>query len=160
MTAHAITITVLGTPAPQGSKKAFALAGNRARVVDVNPKALNTWREDVKYAAERALAVTAEWERDYPAIVGYFAFCFDRPRSHYRTGKFADLLRDDAPDYHAKMPDLDKLLRSTWDALTAAGVYRDDSRVSQVSATKTYTGQGPRQLDKPGAVITLYGMKP
>ena len=159
MTAHTLTITVYGTPAPQGSKKAFAV-GNRARVVDVNPKALNTWREDVKYAAERALAITPEWERAYPAVSGYFAFCFDRPQSHYHHRKDGVALRKDAPRYHSKRPDLDKLLRSTWDALTSAGVYTDDSRLAEVSATKTYTGQGPRQLHLPGCVITLCGFKP
>jgi Holliday junction resolvase RusA-like endonuclease len=34
------------------------------------------------------------------------------------------------------MPDLDKLLRSTWDALTAARVWEDDGRVIAVAASK------------------------
>jgi Holliday junction resolvase RusA-like endonuclease len=41
---------------------------------------------------------------------------------------------------HTKRPDLDKLLRATFDAVTATGrVWADDSQVVKVTAEKLYT---------------------
>lgn len=150
-----ITVTVYGIPAPQGSKRHV---GNGV-MIENNKPTLTTWREDVKLAALRTLEDTDEdgWDRTAPRIVMHAVFTLPRPKAHYRTGKFAHLLRDNAPIYHAVKPDLDKLLRSTGDALTAAGVYGDDCRISQIFAIKTYpnvTGYGGA-LDRPGARITL-----
>lgn len=63
------------------------------------------------------------------------------------------------PSYPSKMPDLSKLVRSTEDALTSAGVWKDDARVVMCGATKTYPrgtlGADPMALDCPGAVIEI-----
>jgi crossover junction endodeoxyribonuclease RusA len=129
-------------------------------MIESNQKHLDTWREDVKLAAVRALEDHPGWERDYAAVTAHVTFTLPRPKAHYRTGKHADELRPDAPTLHASKPDLDKLLRSTGDALTAAGVYRDDSRLAQVFAVKVYTANGggvPGALDVPGAKIVLTG---
>lgn len=56
-------------------------------------------------------------------------FTLPRPKAHYRTGRNSHLLRDNAPHRPDRLPDLDKLLRSTMDALTAAGVWADDAQV-------------------------------
>ena len=50
--------------------------------------------------------------------------------------------------YPSVMPDLDKLIRSTGDALKTAGVYTDDSRVVGITAVKVYA-------DTPGADIIV-----
>lgn len=123
-------------------------------------KRLAPWREDVKQAALRALDEAPEWQRDYPQVAAHIVFTLPRPRHHYRTGKFAHLLRDGAPHLHGTKPDLDKLLRSVGDALTAAGVYVDDSRLVQVYAVKTYPVSvgNPGALDRPGARIVLTGV--
>jgi Holliday junction resolvase RusA-like endonuclease len=156
LTAHRLSVVIYGTPAPQGSKRHVG----HGIMVDHNAASLHTWREDVKLAALRAMEETPGWERDYPAIAAHIAFTLSRPQSHYRTGKFAHLLRDNAPNLHGTRPDLDKLLRSTWDALTAAGAYRDDCRIAQVYAVKTYPAHtgNPTALDKPGARIVLSGV--
>lgn len=53
---------------------------------------------------------------------------------------------------HIKRPDIDKLLRSTADALTGKA-YKDDSQLTVVRATKRYA-----ELDEqPGAEITVSG---
>jgi len=57
-----------------------------------------------------------------------FLFRFKRPKSHYRTGRNAHILKDDAPQFHTQTPDLDKLIRSTQAALSSV-VWRDDSQV-------------------------------
>lgn len=152
-----ITITVYGRPAPQGSKRHV---GNGVMVE--SSKAVKPWREDVKLAALRALDQHPEWDRGHRALYLSATFTLPRPRSHYRTGKLSGVLRDDAPILHSVAPDLDKLLRSTGDALTAAGVYTDDSRVAVLNASKCYpTPLGcyvfdqPGRLDRPGAVLVL-----
>jgi len=156
-TPHKLAFLVYGTPAPQGSKRHV---GNGV-MIENNKEALTTWREDVKLAALRALDIATGWERDYRCVVAHMVFTLPRPQNHYRTGKFAHLLKDDAPRLHGVKPDLDKLLRSTGDALTAAGVYRDDCRLAQVFAVKVYpssTGYPPGALDRPGARLVLTGV--
>lgn len=69
-------------------------------------------------------------------------FYFPRPKSHYRTGRFAQLLRADAPALHTSAPDLDKLVRLVCDALTIAGVWADDSLATDLRAQKRYAPKG------------------
>jgi crossover junction endodeoxyribonuclease RusA len=75
-------------------------------------------------------------------------FKFPRPKSHYRTGRNAHLLRDDAPEFKMSRPDGEKLERSTYDALTDAGVWRDDAQVVDAHWTKVYS-------DSPGAHLVI-----
>lgn len=157
---HQLVFDVYGTPAPQGSKRHVG----RGIMVESNAEKLRTWREDVKLAALAALEANPEWTREYRTVVAWIAFTMPRPKLHYRTGRFAHLLRDSAPHLHGTKPDLDKLLRSTGDALTAAGVYADDCRIAQVFAVKGYpvlNGHGTEGLlDRPGAHIELTGLVP
>jgi crossover junction endodeoxyribonuclease RusA len=64
-------------------------------------------------------------------------------------------LRDTAPSTPAARPDLDKLLRSTLDALVDAGALADDALVVEVNAAKTYPAGHLEALDTPGAVLIL-----
>lgn len=41
-------------------------------------------------------------------------------------------------ELRAGTPDVDKALRATFDALTEAGIWRDDKLVAQVTASKVY----------------------
>lgn len=118
-------------------------------------KKVKPWREAVKYAA---LDQNHRWPPlDGPLLVE-FAFTFARPKSHYRTGRNAHLLRDSAPPYPAVVPDLSKLIRSTEDALTDAGVWTDDARiVAYHQPRKVYTGAAdPDALRVSGAVIRVW----
>lgn len=65
-------------------------------------------------------------------------FRFKRPQSHYRTGKFAGLLKNFVPIYHVQTPDLDKLVRLVGDALTTAGVLKDDKLICRLVAEKAW----------------------
>ncbi len=131
-----LVVKVFGTPAPQGSKRHVG----RGVMVE-SSKAVKPWREAVKYAAlvlyADAKTPPGEWMRTGPVLVDV-TFTLTRPRSHYHTGRNAQLLRDGAPVYPAGKPDLDKLLRSTMDALGDAGVFRDDAQVCAVTACKVY----------------------
>lgn len=65
-----------------------------------------------------------------------------RPKNHYRTGKNAGMLRDDAQKYCTVKPDLTKLERSTEDALTGI-IWRDDSQVAKKNTQKIYVEKDP-----------------
>lgn len=60
-----------------------------------------------------------------------------RPAKHYRTGKFADVLRDDAPQKPTDVPDVLKLTRAVEDALMGA-VYKEDSAIVTETVTKEF----------------------
>ncbi len=134
-------IEVVGLPAPQGSKRHV---GNGVMVE--SSKRVRLWREAVKHAALD--------HQPYAPLLGAVdvsvVFRFPRPKGHYRTGRNAHLLREDAPTYVTSRPDLDKILRSTFDALGEAGVWRDDSQVVRVCASKVYADARPA-----GATVQL-----
>jgi Holliday junction resolvase RusA-like endonuclease len=60
-----------------------------------------------------------------------------RPKSHFRTGKFADILRDDAPQFPTDVPDSTKLLRAVEDGLIGA-VFKDDCAIVRQTVTKEF----------------------
>jgi Holliday junction resolvase RusA-like endonuclease len=142
-----LVITVYGTPAPQGSKRHV---GNGV-MIEMS-KRVRPWRNDVMIAAQA-------WRDEHPRapLTGPLAlaidFYFRRPKKHYRTGRRAAELRDDAPEYHYQVPDLSKLIRSTEDALTDSGIWADDCLVAAVHARKRWAGHDSGTL--PGAVITI-----
>jgi len=144
----AVILVVLGIPAPQGSKRHV---GNGILVE--SSKKVRPWRDAVRSTA--ALARPGLAPLDGPLRVS-MCFTFLRPRSHYRTGRNADLLRDGAPTAPQGTPDLSKLVRSTEDALTDAGVWVDDARVVALNACKVYANEYPDALSKPGAVIRVW----
>ena len=123
--ARSLEIWVDGTPIPQGSKTGY-VRGGRAVLVDANKK-LKPWRAAVRAAAEDAIR-DAGWEiLDEPCRV-HLMFTMPRPKRP-RWG------------VPAVKPDLDKLARAVFDALTDAGVWCDDSRVVSMEVTKTYEGE-------------------
>lgn len=153
----ALEVVAYGFPAPQGSKRHV---GNG--VLIESSRRVRPWREAVKYAALDALEEADDWPRDATSVGLSVIFTLPRPRRHYRTGRLSHQLRDDAPMLVPLKPDLDKLLRSTCDALGDAGAWVDDCRVVQVYALKTYPldpgDPWPHPhgvLDRPGAHITL-----
>ena len=169
MSARTLTVIVYGTPAPQGSKRHVGHG-----VMVESSRRVKPWREDVKAAAETAIV---EWEQHRPwAVKGgrraIFAplpsgvgrrwepiagpvevtvtFRFARPAGHYGTGRNADTVRPSAPAHPTGgKGDIEKLVRAVHDALTAAGVWRDDAQVVRLNAAKVWCQEGER----PGAVI-------
>ena len=133
---NGVTFEVRAVPAPQGSKNQWG-AESSAKV--------RPWREAVRTEAAAAMRDT-----NHPPLAGPVAvvvtFFLPRPKAHYG----AKGLKTTAPVTCAKRPDLDKLLRSTLDALTAAGVHGDDSQVVHLTGAKMYADPAPV-----GAVITV-----
>lgn len=143
---NAVTIAVTGTPAPQGSKRAFVVNGRA--VVTEDSKKTKPWRQDVKAAALDAMAGRPPAEGPVEVTI---AFALPRPGYHFGTGRNAGVLKATAPSYVDKKPDIDKLTRSTLDALTEAQVFRDDAQVAVLVVGKEYATAPAR----PGATITV-----
>lgn len=139
---NTLTIDVIGTPAPQGSKRAFVVNGRA--VMAESSKKVKPWRQDVK---------TAAFNTDRDSLIGplrvEITFYLPRPGYHYGTGRNAGVLKATAPAYVDKKPDVDKLLRSTLDGLKEAGVYRDDAQVAIATGVKRYANAAT------GARITI-----
>jgi crossover junction endodeoxyribonuclease RusA len=150
VTAPALQLTVYGTPGPQGSK-----TKNAAGALYESSAAVKPWREAVKTAALDALHHDKEWAPLRCPVWVDVRFSLRRPKGHFGTGRNAGLLKPSAPPYPTGKPDLDKLVRSTQDALKDAGVLVDDSAVASLSATKVYVLWGDA-LRTPGAVIKVW----
>jgi Holliday junction resolvase RusA-like endonuclease len=148
--APAVSITVRGLPAPQGSKRHV---GNGV-MIESSAK-VKPWRQDVKFAALEA--VGACWVLLDGPLVAAMTFTFARGQGHFRTGRWSHLLRPSAPLRPAVPPDLSKILRSTEDALTGV-VWKDDARVVEyVRLGKFYAGaEAEDVLDAPGCVIHVW----
>lgn len=142
-------IVVYGAPAPQGSKRFMGMHGGKGVMKEMSEK-VAPWRQDVKAAAEAEIIKRDDWAPlDIPILL-IVVFTLPAPKSLPKT----------RVSYPSKTPDLSKLVRSTEDALTAAGVWRDDSRVVECRALKTYPvgtlGAHPDALHSPGAVIRVF----
>lgn len=143
------TLSVKGIPGPQGSKRHVGKG-----VMVESSKKVQPWRDAVRRDA--AFAMGSAHPLDGALHVD-MVFTFLRPKSHYRSGRNAHLLRVGAPVRPVSPPDLSKLARSTEDALTDAGVWRDDSRVAEYGRlAKVWAGEDPDALDSPGVLIRIY----
>lgn len=138
-----IEITVIGTPAPQGSKKFLGVKAGRGILVESSKK-VKPWREAVVYAAIEAMQGRAG-QGISGAVSVEIVFTLPKPKSAPKRMKTF-------PD---RKPDLSKLVRSTEDALTDAGVWQDDARVVELKCAKRYPGEGRLAMPVPGAVIRV-----
>jgi Holliday junction resolvase RusA-like endonuclease len=122
-----LMLTVAGTPAPQGSKTAISVGG-QARLIEAGGTAgrarHKAWRAAVTDAAvhARRRATHEMWARPTALQVSVL-FVFPMPASRTRAD------RERGWCWRTVTPDIDKLLRSTLDALTVAQVWEDDSQV-------------------------------
>lgn len=123
--------TVNAKPAPQGSKKHVG----GGRMVEMS-KSLPAWRTAVADAAKAAWPYETAMDCPVGVVV---EFRLQRPKK----SKFGD--------YPAGPPDTDKLCRATGDALEAAGIVTNDSRIVHWDARKVW--------GEPGATITITEMR-
>ena len=114
-----IMLTVPGPPVSQGSKNAYQ-RGKRVVLVETRHAELKDYRA-------RVALVAAKYRRpmlDQPLHVDV-QFVLARPAHP----KF---------DMPAVPPDLDKYLRAIFDALTEAGIWKDDGRAVSARVVKRY----------------------
>lgn len=146
-----IQFHVPGLPKPQGSKRHVG----KGRLVE-SSKDLKAWRRKVSVAARDAFVGVGPYAG--PVFVDLL-FRLSRPKSHYRTGRFAHQLRDDAPDWVTTRPDVDKLVRGCLDALSGYA-YVDDAMVVSLYTSKRYVRPvvlDPRWegiMTQPGVLVT------
>lgn len=121
-----ISYFIEGEPAPQGSKTGFVKNG-RVVMVEASKK-VKPWREAVAAQTQEYRASkwpnAEQWTLTSPVEI---ALVFYLPRPKTVSRKFPSV-----------KPDLDKLIRSTFDGLTTGGLYTDDALVIAVSASKEY----------------------
>lgn len=143
-----VYIEVVGLVAGQGSKRHVG----GGRMVE-SSKHLTPWRQDVTAAAMQAIAEDRAFFPITAPVAVTVTFWFARPKIHYASDGMT--LRVIAPKWQAKPPDADKALRSTFDALTIAGIWRDDAQVAYVSATKRFATDRGDDCQSPGATIYI-----
>ena len=137
---------VEGTPKPQGSKKTFINhKTGKAVMVEAAGDPLKKWRKrvaeeaSVHYFSEPVHPASELPSEPFNKCVRVsLIFRLKRPKSHYRTGKFSDVLKEEhVATRHGKRPDADKLARAVLDGLTGV-VFVDDSQVFDLSVLKTW----------------------
>ncbi len=125
-----VAFRVDGIPAPQGSKRHV---GN-GRMIEMS-KRVGPWRD----------RVVLTLRRDYKGepldgpLSARLEFYIERPKSVTR-------------EFPSVMPDIDKLVRSTFDAMKQGGLIADDARIVDLEATKRY--------GEPGAFIIVNEVRP
>jgi Holliday junction resolvase RusA-like endonuclease len=126
-----VELFVYGLPVAQPRPRAVSFRG-RARMY--NPGTSNEWKACVIHEIK-------EHAGTFPAgtpVRCEFRFFLPRPKGHFGSGKNATTLRGSAPTHPTGKPDLDNLDKAVCDAITAAGVWRDDSQVTSSRVCKRY----------------------
>lgn len=128
-----ISFQVLGVPAPQGSKTAVTIAG-KARVIEAGSATGRARHRSWRRAVAEAARDIVDTERLDTPLDGplWLDIGFRLPMPTSRPKR----LRTLGQAWHTTRPDLSKLIRSTEDALTDAGLIRDDARISWLTVTK------------------------
>lgn len=127
-----------GKPATAGSKRGipFHKKDGRLGVRLLHAcERFESWRVDVQTIASRSLP--DDFTLHEGAVKLAMHYYTPRPKSHYRTGKNAGMLRDGMPYRPIGKPDLTKILRALEDSLTGV-VWRDDSQVVAHDTCKRY----------------------
>lgn len=155
--APALTITVYGEPAAQGSKKYAGHRTNRSTgrttaVLIEQSKKVKPWRAQVTEAARQALvaghvglAPIHRPQLTAPLLVDV-TFTVPKPARIPKGRRGLPATR----------PDLDKMLRALFDGITDSKVWQDDGLVVEVRSRKVYPGMHPAALDRPGAAIRIW----
>lgn len=125
---QSLLFRVNGLPAPQGSKRHVG----GGRMIEASKK-VGPWREAVK----EAVSLLSFTPFDGPLFID-IQFFVQKPKTVKRE-------RPTVP------PDLDKLVRGLFDALTIANVWMDDALVVEVTASKSYSTED----EEPGCIVLI-----
>jgi crossover junction endodeoxyribonuclease RusA len=136
---QSVEFVVRGIPVAAGSKRFVGRAkSGRGILVDAGGAKLTSWRDAIQQEALRVM-------RDDPpficALQLIVEFYMPRPKRHYRTGKYAGMIKTTAPRFHTVRPDATKLLRALEDAMTSI-VYKDDNQIATQHVQKLYDNHG------------------
>ena len=131
------TLKISTKPLSQKRHKARR-AGNRIFIYDPSSKDKIDFKKEClgfvpKHPLEGAISVS-------------MVFTMPRPKSHYRTGKFAHILKDDAPSLHVNKPDIDNIIKFYLDAMTG-NFWKDDCTICTIEASKVYDKEGVVEIE-------------
>jgi len=143
-----LSITVFGRPAPQGSKE----RGPAGQMLESSAY-LPAWRQAVKIGAYKAYAEMGIGEGALPLFRAGTPVYLER--CTFYVGP--DQCRADGTLLPIGKPDIDKLLRSTLDALggaraKTARLFADDSQVVSINGLSKQRSGHP---DRTGAIIVI-----
>lgn len=148
MLTREVVLTVPGAAAPKGSlrccrDKRHTLREDNARTGPYRKK-IAGWAK--KLITEQA----GPWQ---PVGVE-ITFTFERPPSHFGTGRNRHQLKHSSPVHPVSQAvgDADKLERTVLDALADAGVLRNDARVVELTGRKAYAVD----TERPGSDVLPY----
>ena len=144
---NSIEFDVIGEPAPKGSYNAVTNRRTGKTAFIPNNTREMPWRQNVEHAAMKAwhdrTGAPTMPRLDGPLTFNA-VFYLTRPKTVKRILPTAK-------------NDLDKIIRSTWDALTQSGLIADDGRIWQIGhASKRYVDS----QHKHGAHITIQWDRP
>lgn len=120
-----IRLHVIGLPSTQGSKTRMP---NGHMVDGTSPRAranLGAWRQAVRAECRKWLGANPQAPLAEPVAV---SLSFSFPATASNPHRF----------WHVSVPDVDKIIRSTLDALVQGAVLADDRYVCRVVADKAY----------------------
>lgn len=158
MSREVISFVVVGDPIGKGStvsrvatRKDGSIVYKNGRPVTISHDSRGTTGYIHEKAIEQAALEAREragWKllRGEPIEV-WTRFYTRRPKSHYGTGRNADVLKPSAPERPITKPDKDKLERRVLDALTGV-IYADDGQVVGGESSKWFAvGDMPAQTE-------------
>ncbi len=135
-----VSAWIPGIPKGQPRQRHWAkLAGGKVVSGNYDPGTADDWKASIVLALRDKMPAEP-WTGPVELRVTYH---MPRPKSHYRTGKHAGVLRSDAPFYHDKKPDRDNLNKALMDTCTQLGLWRDDCQVCAGPPLKIYASGQP-----------------
>ncbi|CAM5507278.1 MULTISPECIES: RusA family crossover junction endodeoxyribonuclease [Streptomyces] len=148
----ALTVTVYGIAGPQGSKSPVGWGlsrktGKNIPLMKESSAKVKPWRDKVSGAITAAI-LRGDAKPLSGAVYAEITFTMPKPTNAPKRRR----------TYPAVSPDIDKLERSTYDAISTAKAWEDDGRVIESHSRKVYPGEHPDALDQPGAIIRLYAL--
>ena len=146
LTGPHLAVEVRGLPVPQGSIRSLG-AGRPS--IHSNAKRLLPWREAVQHALQDAMTHPLPASLLFPLggpVAVAAVFTMRKPKSAPKRRR----------TFPTPRPDVDKLLRTVFDAMQAAGVVRDDAQVIDVHASKVFPDEAPGALPVPGLFLSVF----
>jgi Holliday junction resolvase RusA-like endonuclease len=123
----AVSFSVIGLPAPQGSKTRMPNGAMVEAASKTGRDNLRSWRDTLIAAARPHAPASGPIDEPLRVAIDFrFPATKSKPYRHH----------------HASKPDVDKLVRATLDSLKLAGLIADDSLVCDLAVTKRYCRLG------------------
>ena len=127
------TITVLGPPQAQKRHRHFAMHKGVTPITRTYDPSSADKKDFLSLIRKHA----PETPINGPVCMEVQAF-FDRPKSHFGTGKNSNRLKDNAPDWHTSKPDGDNVFKFVSDSMKGI-YYRDDCQIVSGTIEKHYS---------------------